>query len=189
MQSVPPFCALCGVACTDPQECRVASVGDVQGVVQRQCGKTSMHYASLMSLPPGERRALCVPCSLWKRRVDKRPKRSFAAPIHTPLDSVLLHAISPGKYAEPDKRSFQRLARAASDKNNGYAAIVPACLRELLSRRGPALAEGQVAFLRKWWKANANTSFFRFPETARGARHCFVNMDPLQEGARRRWRR
>jgi hypothetical protein len=195
MQVVSPFCTLCGVLCADPLQCRLADTVEVQRVVRARCTPTALHYKSVMALSPADRRPLCMACVNWKRRARKKLQTTYcqrrSAPCFTPMDSVLLHAISPGHFPEPDQRCFQRLARAAADPANGYSAVVPACVRRLLEG---ALAAGEqetqrVRLLRRWWEENAESSFFRFPETARAVRHCLVSPDPAQEGGRRRWRR
>lgn len=179
MQVAAPFCLLCGVPCDDPQQCRVSDTSAVQSVVAKHCTPTSLHYRSLLALPPNERRPVCLHCSNWKRRSRKKSQRRRGG-SYTPLDGVLLHAASPGHFPEPDRRCLRRLAQVAADPRNGFAAAVPHPLRTVLA--GDSL-------LQAWWDENDRTSFFRFAETARAVRKVLVLRDGEADGARRRWRR
>lgn len=199
MQVAAPFCALCGVPCEDTQLCRVADASAVQQILRSRCAETALHYRAVLALPPGERRPVCMFCVNWKRRaasaVGRSRERLPNSKCYTPLDSVVLHALSPGHFPEPDQRCFDRLARVAADPRNGYAALIPECVRRVLEAAVEAKAGGaspedvQVAMLRRWWRANEGTTFFRFPETARAVRQSLLCRDLTQVGARRRWRR
>ena len=181
MQVAAPYCLLCGCHCQDSSECRVTDASAVHDLLRRRCAPTAFHYKSVMALPPTGRYPLCMPCVNWGRR--NRRKRTRATKTHTPLDSAILHALSPGHFPDPDHRCLLRLTAAAADPLNGFAAIVPAKLRPLLERAG------QADFLAEWWAVNQRTSFFRHSETARAVRHCLVSPDASQDALRRRWRR
>ncbi len=181
MQVAAPYCLLCGCHCADPEDCRVTDASVVQDILRRRCAPTAFHYRSAMALRPSDRYPLCMPCVNWGRR--NRRKRARAKKTHTPLDSVILHALSPGHFPEPDHRCLERLAKSAADPHNGFAAVVPPKLRPLLERAA------QADFLAEWWNLNQRTSFFRHSETARAVRHCLVTPDVSQDALRRRWRR
>jgi len=195
MEMSVPFCTLCGVSCANPSQCRLADVADIQRVVQTHCTPTALHYRSLLALSSADRRPLCMPCVNWKRRASKKQvsqRDTRRATVYfTPLDTIILYTISPGHFPEPDQRCLVRLSQTAANPRNGYSAVIPALVRKLLNH---ALAADDqeatgVTLLRLWWKENAESSFFRFPETARAVRHCLVSPDPAQQGGRRRWRR
>lgn len=193
MQVAAPFCVLCGVRCEDPELCRLVDTADVQRALRLNCIETALHYRAVMALPPGERRPLCLFCVNWKRRAglrqNVRRERLHRPLFFTPLDVALLHGLSPGHFQEPDQRCFERLAACAADPRNGYAAIIPECLRAVLGAQPRAGGLTTVDVLGAWWRLNEQTAFFRFPETARAVRHTLVAPDPAKNGTRRRWRR
>jgi hypothetical protein len=128
-------------------------------------------------------------CVNWTRRA-KRSQSLLRGKYLTPLDSIILHALAPGRFSEPDQRCFVRLAAAASDPDNGFASAYPERLRQILAEasQGPGGLESN-AVLRSWWLANDSTSFFRHADTARAVRHALVFQDPTQQCVRMRWRR
>lgn len=101
--------------------------------------------------------------------------------------SILLHALAPGRFPEPDMRCFARLAATAADPDNGFAVAYPERIRKVLEH--PSDTATPQAVLRSWWKANDETAFFRHSETARAVRHTVVFPDAGQQSVRRRWRR
>lgn len=189
MQVAAPYCLLCGCCCEDPQQCRVTDAGEIHKILRQKCSPTAFHYRAAMALPPKARYPLCLPCVNWARR-SKRVQSSLRAKYFTPLDSVLMHCVAPGRFPEPDQRCYGRLVAAAADPRNGYAAAFPERLRLLLEEAsrcaGGATAQGLLGV---WWRAHGETTFFRHRETARAVRHTLVFRDSAQQGSRRRWRR
>ena len=84
------FCVLCGCPC-QPSESRHVDVSVAQRAVRSRCAPTAFHYASLMALPPCERRAMCLPCVNWRRHprgaAGIRRERLRA---YTPMDRLAL---------------------------------------------------------------------------------------------------
>lgn len=191
MHTCSPFCILCGHPCSDPDKFRVADAEDIQQLLLLHCQSTEFHYKSIMNIPPSSRSAVCLPCVHWKRRILK--KKNGCSPEHTaskiltPLDSIIMYAISPGHFTEPDHRCFLRLARICCDPLNGYFSTIPDVVRVVL--KADSEDDMEMTILRTWWDRNARTSFFRFPETAKAVRHSLLHFDPLQSVCRRRWRR
>jgi hypothetical protein len=109
--------------------------------------------------------------------------------------SIILFALAPGYFPEPDHRCFERLARAAADPSNAFASVVPeqarAALASILSGCRPECMPHRLVC--SWWDLNASTTFFRHPETARVVRHARLaageDDDEGAHAARRRWRR
>ena len=141
-----------------------------------------------MSLPPSSRYPICLSCVQWSRRAKKR-RSAVERKCHTPLDSIILHALAPGRFSEPDLRCFLRLAATASDPDNGFSSVIPDRIREILAKAEDDKGASTLGVLRAWWRANENTACFRHAETARAVRHTFVHPDAAQQGVRRRWRR
>jgi hypothetical protein len=109
--------------------------------------------------------------------------------------SILLFALSPGYFQEPDHRCFERLARVASKLSNGFASIIPEAVRvtllAILGEHPDTMAHQTVA---SWWDINERTAFFRHPQTARVVRHMMLTdeqaeANPGAQATRRRWRR
>lgn len=192
MKPATPFCLLCGLRCDDPQTFRVTDASEVQQLLAAACVPTAFHYASVVSLPGKARHPLCIPCVNWKRRAKKMSRLPRWKRL-TPLDSILMHTVAPAHYPEPDQRCFERLARAAADPDNGFCAVIPERIRQILagavSSKDTRPCAVSAEILRGWWRANHETAFFRHPETARAIRHTLISADPAQDGTRRRWRR
>ncbi len=167
---------MCGAPC-DAARCRYASVADIHALLRPRCVRTSFHYAAVMALPPEGRRPLCLPCINWRRR-SRRDRRYYMLDAgfmrrvtYTPLDSILMFALQPGHTPEPDYRCLPRLARAAADPANAFAAAVPAQARAVLRRVLDEPPDRMAAALvRAWWDLNEGTAFFRSPGTARAVR-------------------
>ena len=132
-------CILCGCPCTAQQVCRVADTDAVQKNVALRCAPTSFHYQAVLKLPSNTRCILCIHCINWRRRSQRftRGRSPLGCPrrsCFTPLDSILLHALAPGAYSDPDTRCFQRLARLAADTGNLYASLIPESVRQTLNQ-------------------------------------------------------
>ncbi len=189
MQVTAPFCILCGSRCNDPMECRVTDAREVQSILRSRCQPTAFHYKSVLALEPQSRYPICMPCVNWTRRA-KRVMSPLRCKYFTPLDSVLLHALAPGRFPEPDQRCFLRLAAAAADADNGFNSVLPDRVKQILSKlSGLDERSAASALLKEWWAKNDSTSFFRHADTARAVRHTLVFPDASQQGVRRRWRR
>ena len=165
-----PCCVLCGVPCVDDRF-RFTLVQSVQALVARRCVRTAFHYRALMEQPSDARCAICLHCINWRRR--SRRTLLTPRPAHTPFDSILMFALTPGHAEDPDSRCFLRLAHAALDPCNGFASLVPDPARVVLQAAvAPELSRGLrvgVA-LRAWWDANERTPFFRHAGTSRAVR-------------------
>jgi len=107
---------------------------------------------------------------------------------------MILFALAPGNFPEPDHRCFERLARAAADTANAFASVIPEPVRAVLlatvAGRRPEVMPPRL--ISAWWGVNGRTTFFRHPETARVVRH--TRGDDAEDGesahaVRRRWRR
>lgn len=173
-----PFCILCGCRADQPQDCRVIDAREVQNIVSARCRATAFHHRAVLALKPSDRYPICMQCVNWTRTA-KRVKSVFKGKCFTPLDGILMHALAPGRFPEPDHRCFARLAAVAADPDNGFAAAYPERLRRILS--------GDVLPL--WWSYNGKTTFFRHADTARAVRHTLACPDVAQKGGRRRWKR
>ena len=161
-------CILCGALCT-PDRFRYTTVQSVQAMASKRCVRTGFHYAAVMSQPPAGRCVICFHCINWRRR----SRRMLLAPrlAHTPFDSILMFALTPGHVEDPDSRCFLRLARTVLDPSNGFASIVPDPARVVLqSAVGPTQKARVAAGVQAWWDANERTSFFRHPGTSRAVR-------------------
>jgi hypothetical protein len=172
---------MCGSPC-DAARCRYASIAEIHDLLRPRCVRTRFHYAAVMALPPDGRRPLCLPCINWRRR-SRRDRRFYhhsssggahgimRRVTYTPLDSILMFALQPGHTPEPDYRCLGRLARAAADPQNAFAALVPAQARAILQRVADEPPQRlSAAILRAWWEVNEGTVFFRSPGTARAVR-------------------
>ncbi len=111
------------------------------------------------------------------------------------LCSILLFALAPGYFQEPDHRCFDRLVRVASELSNGFASIIPEAARvtllSVLNDHPDTMAHRTVA---SWWEVNECSAFFRHPQTARVVRHMLLTdeqseANPGAQATRRRWRR
>lgn len=190
-----PFCALCGTSCKNPQSYRVTDMSTLQKLVKERCVPTAFHYQSLMQIAPEKRYPLCMACVNWMSRAQlilrkKSHRKRAVRETYTPLDSILMYAFVPGHSHEPDQRSLERLAAVACEENNGFSAIIPVEIRQILDDSqdyGKDMIDTSLLFA--WWRANEKTMFFRHPETARAIRHTCVIDDPTQILARKRWKR
>ena len=110
------------------------------------------------------------------------------------ISSIILFALAPGYFPEPDHRCFERLARIALDPANAFASVIPESVRGILGSIVGLRPESMPpSLITAWWEHNGNTSFFRHPETARVVRHTRM-MAGEEDGVsahavRRRWRR
>ncbi len=124
------------------------------------------------------------------------PAPNRASRLIVPFSSIILYALAPGYFPEPDHRCFERLARAAADTANAFASVIPEPAREILlatvqGRRAEVMPPRLIS---AWWGANGRTTFFRHPETARVVRHTRIMGEDGEDGeaahaVRRRWRR
>jgi len=188
-----PFCLFCGARCDDPDSFRLVDASDAQASLRARCLPTAFVYASVMALPPADRRPICITCCNWKRRGSRGPPRRSGRAgrkVLAPLDSILLFCLAPGQFPEPDRRRIASLLRVASDPSNGYACFVPEQAKAvMLSTRDKPADEATEAIVRAWWEANERTAFFRHPATARAVRHTCVLRDPSGNADARRWRK
>ncbi len=112
--------------------------------------------------------------------------------------SIILFALAPGYFPEPDHRCFGRLARVAADPSNAFASSIPEQVRSVLASVAGLHPEAMASTLiSSWWELNGHTSFFRHPETARVVRHTRSLAEAggdhrggeAAHAVRRRWRR
>ena len=128
-----------------------------------------------MAQPVDTRCAICFHCINWRRR----SRRLLLTPrlVHTPFDSILMFALTPGHAEEPDSRCFPRLVQTVLDASNGFASLVPDPARLiLLSAVGPTQKARVAAGLQAWWDANERTPFFRHPGTSRAIRRMLTRV-------------
>ena len=191
-QTATPFCMLCGVRCSHPDSFRIVDAQEIQQLLKKKCTPTAFHYAAALSHPASERRALCISCVSWKRRVSQGSAwrdRLRVKPL-TPLDSVLMFCLAPGQFPEPDRRAIERQLKTAADPDNGYAWTIPEEIKCIIAKAKEEPAElAATTVIRTWWKANEKTSFFRHPATARAVRHTCVIRDTARQDKGRRWRK
>jgi hypothetical protein len=163
-----PCCILCGAPC-ESDRFRFTPVQSVQALLRRRCIRTAFHFGAILARPEEDRCAICFHCINWRRR----SRRLLLAPrlVYTPLDSILMFALTPGHAEDPDSRCFVRLARTALDPANGFASLVPDPARAVLEAAvGPTHKARAAAALLGWWDANERTPFFRHPGTSRAVR-------------------
>ena len=119
-------------------------------------------------------------------------------PLISLIRSIILFALAPGYFPEPDHRCFGRLARAAADTANAFAAAIPEQVRAVLASVADLHPEAMASrLISSWWELNGRTSFFRHPETARVVRHTRSLAEAggdhrggeAAHAVRRRWRR
>lgn len=171
MDASKQYCILCGAWNAAPSVFRSIEASAVQEAVRGRCAPTALHYAAVMAIPGSMRAATCRTCVNWRRHTRRVISGHYyyymRKTTYTPLDSVLLYALMPGRFPEPDARNFHRLARVAADPSNAFAAIIPDQARAILRA---AAENGPGAAVRQWHAQNDHTRMFLHSETARAVR-------------------
>ena len=186
------YCVLCGAQfspstlATSPPN--IESVRDFHSFLLSRCRQTQWHHSALLTLceensaDPTQTVSMCARCFQWRRRTSAR---NTLSKCFTPFDSVLLYALTPGETPKPDRRTLSRLIAEMSSDANAFRSIIPASVRNILSRADEAKQDGgtyeavEDALLLQWYEENERPTFFRSGATAKCFRHMFKRTDRI----------
>lgn len=173
-------CVLCGVL---DDRTQVVNAESLHAIVKRMCIPTGFHYESFMSVEYGKDDGvrLCQRCMNWRKGC-VRGRKAYSKPfslhrkhreIYTPFDSVVMYALEPGHFAQPDQRTFHRLIHVVLSETNAFRSILPDTVREILTPlKGDSPDDTDTArkIAQNWFKVNEETQFFRNPCCAKAVR-------------------
>ena len=178
-------CALCGsLTRTGSGENTLARSclwDDLRGFLHSKCIPSKWHFAAVLAACAAGRGdgtgagTVCNRCWQWRRRA---LARKTMRKVHTPFDSVFLHALAPGEVEKPDRRSLRRLVIAMDSPHNAFRSMIPSTMRTVISKtvQDAGVADtGDVELSEKlvshWWQAQDCSPFFRSGATAKCIRH------------------
>jgi hypothetical protein len=191
-KTMTEMCILCGHVLIREAGRRYKKHEAMADLITQRCTPTAFVYSIVMKYRGGSgKHTVCIACVNWTRRLSLRAAN--AKRIFIPMDNVIMFAMKPGQYLEPDKRTLVRLLRSISvpvvdddgeERPNHYTSFESGTLRSVkkvlfaqyFAHEGAESATEYCkdslidTIVREWWIFNGMPTFLQDKTTGRYVR-------------------